>query len=317
MKYYIGIDLGGTNIAAGIVSEDGRVICKGSVPTNKGRTAKEIVKDMADLSYSLVKESQIPMSQIPSIGIGVPGTANRITERVEYANNLGFHDEPIMDMLREYFPDKKILFGNDAKVAAWAEFTAGSGRGYQSMVLVTLGTGIGGGIVLNGKVLEGVNFAAGELGHMTIDIHGKTCNCGRKGCFEAYASATALIEQTKEAMKANSDSLLWELCEHNLDYVEGKTVFLGVKRKDMTAQRILDSYIHYLSCGLLNIINMLQPEVICIGGGISNGGDMLLEPLQKIINQEDYARFSEKRTKLVIAQLGNDAGIIGAALQEN
>jgi glucokinase len=316
-QYYIGIDLGGTNIAAGIVTAEGKIIQKSSVPTPKGVSAAEIVQDMAKLVQALLQDANIGIHQIVSIGLGVPGTVNKATGVVEYANNLGFYNDNIVEMLQKYFPGKKIFFDNDANAAAWGEFIIGCGKGSKSMIAVTLGTGVGGGIVLDGNLYGGMNYAAGELGHVVINFDGKVCTCGRRGCFEAYASATALIEQTKEAMEKNPSSALWELCNGELLQVEGKTLFQGVDREDKVAVQVLEQYIQYLSVGLVNIINIFQPEIVCIGGGISKAGAKLIEPLQVIIDRENYARASEKQTKLLIAQLDNDAGIIGAALLKN
>lgn len=316
MKYYIGIDLGGTNIAAGLVSEDARLLNCLSIPTKSGRSAEEIVKDMASLAKKAAEEGSVSWEEIEAVGIGVPGTANRETGVVEYANNLGFYDEPIVSMMENELPGKAILFDNDANAAAWGEFVAGGGKGCKSMLAVTLGTGIGGGIILDGKLFHGINYGAGEFGHFTIDRNGIACNCGRKGCFEAYASATALVSQTKAAMEKNPDSLLWQLCKENLDMVEGRTLFDGVRQKDETAFAVLDQYVEYLAAGLVDLINIFQPELILIGGGISKAGDLLLKPLQAIIDREDYARSSKKRTRLAVAALDNDAGIIGAALLE-
>lgn len=314
MKYFIGIDLGGTNIAAGLVGEDASLKNHLSIPTKSGRSAREIVKDMAGLAKEAAALGGIAWEDIEAVGIGVPGTANRDTGMVEYANNLGFYDEPVVPMLEEELPGKPIRFDNDANAAAWGEYLAGSGKGSKSMLAVTLGTGIGGGIILDGKVFQGVNYAAGEFGHFVIDRNGIECNCGRKGCFETYASATALIAQTKEAMKENRDSLLWKLCGGNLELVEGKTLFDGVRKQDKTAEQVLNRYIEYLATGLVDLINIFQPELICIGGGISKAGDLLLNPLQEIMDREDYARTSRARTRLAVAKLDNDAGLIGAAL---
>ncbi|WP_097003182.1 ROK family protein [Lacrimispora amygdalina] len=316
MKYYIGIDLGGTNIAAGLVGEDGTLFTRLSVPTRSGRSAGEIVEDMADLAKKAAQEGNVSWEEIEAVGMGVPGTANKETGIVEYANNLGFYDEPLVSMMEKALPGKKIRFDNDANAAAWGEYTAGSGKGVSSMLAVTLGTGVGGGIILDGKLYEGVNYAAGEFGHFTIDRNGIVCNCGRKGCFEAYASATALISQTKEAMLDNPQSILWELCEGEIENVEGKTLFDGVRREDAAALFVFDRYVEYLAAGLLDLINIFQPELICIGGGISKAGDLLLDPLKRIIDQEDYARTSKRRTRITAAVLDNDAGLIGAALLE-
>lgn len=317
MRYYVGIDLGGTNIAAGLVGEDGTLKSQLSVPTKSGRSAREIVKDMASLAKNVAEMGEIPWENIEAIGIGVPGTANRDTGMVEYANNLGFYNEPMVSMLKEELPGKPIRFDNDANAAAWGEYVAGSGKGSKSMLAVTLGTGVGGGIILDGKLFRGVNYAAGEFGHFVIDRNGIPCNCGRRGCFEAYASATALVTQTKEAMEQHPESLLWELCGKNIEQVEGKTLFDGVRQGDETAKQVLSQFTLYLATGLVDLINIFQPEVLCIGGGISKAGDLLLKPLQAIIDKEDYAATSRNRTKITVATLDNDAGLIGAALLES
>lgn len=314
MGYYIGIDLGGTNIAGGLVTEEGKIRIKKSIPTGRGRSAVEIVEDMADLAVHLAEAGGITWDEVCSVGIGVPGTANKETGVVEFANNLGFYDEPIVQLLKERLPGKNILFDNDANAAAWGEYVAGSGKGTKNMIAVTLGTGVGGGIILNGELYEGVNYAAGELGHFVIDFNGKECNCGRRGCYEAYASATALIEQTKEAMKKNPSCALWKIVGGDLERTEGKTVFDGIAMGDAVANQVFEQYIHYVGVGLVDLINIFQPELICIGGGISKAGEMLLDPLGRIIERESYTRTAKHQTKLVIASLDNDAGIIGAAL---
>lgn len=314
MGYYIGIDLGGTNIAGGLVTEDGTILAKGSVPTGRGRSAAEIVDDMAALAKRVAEDGKVSWEEVASVGVGVPGTANKETGVVEFANNLGFFDEPIVRLLEERLPGKRILFDNDANAAAWGEYVAGSGKGTESMIAVTLGTGVGGGIILNGALYEGINYAAGELGHFVIALDGKACSCGRKGCYEAYASATALIEQTKEAMEKNPFSALWEIVGGDLERTEGKTVFDGIRLGDETAKQVFDRYIRYVGVGLVDLINVFQPELICIGGGISKAGEMLLAPLRRMIEEESYTRTAKRQTKLAIASLDNDAGIIGAAL---
>lgn len=314
MKYFIGIDLGGTNIAGGAVREDGSLLSKVSIPTGRGRSAGEIADDMAALAMQAAKEGEIAWDEVEAVGVGVPGTANKETGIVEFANNLGFYDEPIVTLLEERLPGKRILFDNDANAAAWGEYVAGAGRGTKSMIAVTLGTGVGGGIILDGELYEGINYAAGELGHFVIALDGKACNCGRRGCYEAYASATALVEQTREAMRKNPSSVLWNIAGGDLERVEGKTVFDGIRLGDGTAKQVFERYIRYVGVGLVDLINVFQPELICIGGGISKAGEMLLAPLRRMVEQESYTRTAGRQTRLAIASLDNDAGIIGAAL---
>ena len=311
--YYIGVDLGGTNIAAGVVDQSGAIVCKGSVPTGTGGGAA-IAERIAGLVNRLLAENGLEQEELGAIGVGVPGTANQETGLVEYANNLGMEDEPLLELLEPYFPGVGLVFENDANAAAYAEYLFGTGRGADSMILVTLGSGIGGGMIFGGKLFEGINYAAGEFGHFTVKYDGLPCNCGRRGCFERYASASARVEQTKEAMEEHPESLLWQLCGGNLDRVDGKLLFEAVGREDETAKKVLDAFTGYLGTGLIDLINIFQPEVICLGGGVSRAGAYLTDPVKKMMAKESYTRMSKRKPKLVAASLGNDAGIIGAAL---
>ncbi len=313
--YYIGIDLGGTSVKLGIVDEACRIVKMGSTPTPPNCGAKELVSDMVSLAGKLLEEAGISVEQVASLGLGVPGTANKRTGLMEYANNLCFENEPLTHYLEEYF-HKPVYFTNDANAAAWGEFVAGCGKGHSSMIMVTLGTGIGGGIILNGRLYEGCNYAAGEFGHLTLQYDGLPCNCGRRGCFEVYASATALCRLGREAMEAEEgrDSLLWTLSGHNPENVGGDMIFKASESGDATAARVVDRYIKYLSIGVTDLINIFQPEILCIGGGVSNAGEALLVPLKKLVGEKIYTRTSAVKTELVMASLGNRAGIIGAAM---
>jgi Transcriptional regulator/sugar kinase len=312
--YYIGVDLGGTNIAVGVVSADFKIIKKGSTPTLAERDGKEIIRDMAALCEKLVKEAELTFDDIAYVGIASPGTANSSTGCVEYANNLPFLNFPIADLLMSFIPVKKVYVENDANAAAWGEAVAGAAKGVADSVFVTLGTGVGGGIVIDKKVYAGFNFAGAELGHMVIEYQGRKCTCGRHGCWESYSSATGLIKMTKEKMLENKDSIMWGMCDNSIDNISGKTAFAAMKQGDKAGKEVVDMYIGYLACGLGNIINIFQPEILSIGGGICNEGDALMVPLQALILNEQYGAVGgRKLTQLKIAQLGNDAGIIGAA----
>lgn len=313
MKYNIGIDLGGTNIAAGLVNEDYEVVYKTSVKTNIPRPPKEIADDMISLVKKILDDNKLTLEDINSIGVGVPGTANLETGILEDANNLQMENVPLVNWLEEGLKEK-VYFENDAKAAAWGEYLAGAGKGSNSLVAVTLGTGIGGGIIMDRKIYRGVNFASGEIGHTVINFNGIECNCGRRGCYEVYASATALINQAKDAMKENINSLLWEKCNQNLENLDGKMFFQAVAANDIVALKVLEQYNYYLSIGITNIINTFQPDVLCIGGGISKVGNLILDPLRSMVSSKRYSQNSKKQTKIVTAKLGNDAGIIGAAL---
>ena len=310
--YSIGIDMGGTKLAAGVVGADGTILHKLSVPTGEP-DATVIAAKTEELIFRLLTETGLDLSGVGVIGIGVPGTANQQTGMIEYANNLGMEDVPFLELLRPYFKDTPMVLENDANAAAYAEFLFGAGRGSRSMVMVTLGTGIGAGIIINGELYEGVNYAAGEIGHTVIDTNGSPCSCGRRGCFECYASASALCGQARDAMRADRGSLLWELCHGDIALVDGMMFFDAVRRGDVTAMRVFERYTEHLAVGLSDVVNFLQPELIVIGGGISREGEFLLAPVREQMEHLDYARTSRRRTVMRSAALGNDAGIIGAA----
>ncbi|HHV95111.1 MAG TPA: ROK family protein [Clostridiaceae bacterium] len=310
--YYIGIDLGGTNIAAGIVDEEGKIILKDSVPTLREREYPEIIKDMAMLCLKLIKDAGLDLSDIKSIGVGAPGTPDVKNGILIYANNLKFKNVPIRTEMQKYI-NLPVYIDNDANCAALAESVAGAAKGYENSITITLGTGIGGGIVFGGKVYSGFNGAAAEVGHIVIDYQGKMCTCGRRGCWEAYGSAPALIEQTQEAAKQNPDSLINKLVDNDLSKIDAKTAFDAAKQGDKTAKEVVDRYIKYVAEGLIDLINVFTPEVIVIGGGISKEGEYLLKPLREHIAKGVYAK-DVPQTEIKIAMMGNDAGIIGAAM---
>ncbi len=311
MKYYVGIDLGGTNIVAGVVDENYKIVAKASTKTNCPRPEKEIADDMAKMALQAVENAGLTIEQIEWVGIGTPGIANSATGIIEYSNNLGFKNTPMVKYIRETI-DKPVFIENDANAAAYGEFVAGAAKGAKNAVCITLGTGVGGGIIVDGKIYAGSNFAGAEIGHTVIEVDGAQCSCGRKGCFEAYSSATGLIRMTKEAIAEHPDSVMAKLGEKN-GKVTARTSFDAMKDGDEYAKVVVDKYIKYLAAGITNTINIFQPDVLCIGGGVCNEGDALLLPMKAIVEKEVYTRDSEKNTKIVIAELGNDAGIIGAA----
>lgn len=311
--YRIGVDLGGTNIAIGIVDQDNKIIKKGSVPTKAGRHPDEIIKDMADLCNRLLGENNILPCQAESLGIASPGAVDVDNGIITRASNLNMIDYPIVEKLKEHLDIKKITVENDANAAAMGEAIAGSGKDVNTFIMVTLGTGVGGGIIINGKIYAGFNHAGGELGHMVIEHNGRQCTCGRKGCWETYSSATGLINMTKEYMMTNKKSVMWKIVEQDIDRVNGKTAFQAAGMGDMTARTVCAEYTDYLACGLINIINIFQPEIISIGGGISYEGENLMAPLRELVDRAQFTHRNEIKTQLRIAELRNDAGIIGAA----
>jgi len=314
--YRIGIDLGGTNIAAGLVSADMRIIDKMSVPTLAQRAPELIIDDMAELCKRLVAAHGLSVNDVEAVGVASPGIADHDNGVVEYANNLPFRRFRLAELLRERFPVGRINVENDANAAAWGEAVAGAAKGTRNSVMITLGTGVGGGIIIDGKICSGFNFAGGELGHIVIREGGRQCSCGRRGCWEAYSSATALIALTGEkldACRASGRPTLIEKLFEQRGKISARTAFEAMKAGDEAGKEVVDEYIRYLACGLTNIVNIFQPEVISIGGGISNEKDNLLRPLIPIISKEQYGGGIVKATVIKIAELGNDAGIIGAA----
>ena len=310
--YRLGIDLGGTNIVAGVVDENFNIVATAKRKTNCPRPAEEIVNDMAEISLEAISKAGIKVEDIESAGVGSPGSINPTDGVVVYSNNLGFFNLELSKLLKEK-TGIDFYLDNDANAAAYGELIAGAGKGVNNFVMITLGTGVGGGAIIDGKMLTGSNYAGGELGHTVIDINGQMCSCGRQGCFEAYASATALIRQTKQAMVKYPNSIMWEIVKGNIDAVNGLTAFDAMRKGDEAGKAVVDKYIYYLSVGISNMINIFQPEILCIGGGVSKEGDNIIVPLQKIVDGENYARLMEKKAVIKAAELGNDAGIIGAA----
>ena len=312
--YYLGVDLGGTNIAIGLVNEKFEIILKDKVPTGAARPTAEIIDDMASLCKSIVERAGITFDEVEYVGIAAPGSIDPKAGVVRYANNIKMNNYPIAEELKSRLPVKKVLLENDANAAALAEAKAGAGKGCSELVMITLGTGVGGGIVIGGKLYSGFNYSGAELGHTVIEIGGRPCTCGRLGCFEAYSSATGLINMTKEKMIENVDSVMWDLVKDNLENVSGRTAFEAAKQGDGAGKEVVDMYVKYLACGLTNMVNIFQPQVLCIGGGVCGEGDYLLKPLIRAIRRCEYGAATQTNfSEIKIAELGNDAGIIGAA----
>lgn len=313
MRYCIGIDLGGTNIAGGLADLDGRLLLTDSVPTGLPCTADAIADRIAMLCRAMVQKAGFALEDAAWVGVGAPGSVDTATGTVLYANNLEFHNTPLAELLTRRL-GRPVFVDNDANAAAWGEYCAGAGKGSRSMVMVTLGTGVGGGVVLDGRILTGCNGAAAELGHFVIQQDGLECNCGLRGCFEQYGSVTALIRQARDAMAAHPESALWQLAGGDAANVNGRMVFDAARSGDATACQVVDTYIGYLCVGVTSIINIFQPEILCIGGGISRQGDLLIQPLRAYNAAHGYSRGTGPQTNVVTARLFGDAGIIGAAL---
>ena len=312
--YRLGIDLGGTNIVAGVVDKKYKIVAKASCKTAVPRPESEICDSMAEVAKKAVEKAKLTMDDIESVGIGVPGAVNPKTGVIEYSANLFFHNWEVVEMMEERL-GKKVHIENDANAAALGEYLAGSAKGARNAVAITLGTGVGGGIIIDGKIYSGSNFAGAELGHMVIVKDGKECACGRRGCWETYASATGLINLTKQKILSEKleFSYMLKLCDGDINKVNGRTAFDAMRDGDPTAKSVVEEYISYLSCGLVNIINIFQPDVLCIGGEISNEGENLLGPVRSYVERERYTKHNDKQTVICKCTLGNDAGIIGAA----
>ncbi len=315
---YCGIDVGGTTIKAGLVDDDGKITARKSIRVTYGQVdfPRYLSKTMAEAVGTLLEDGGLSAADLPYVGAGFPGSVDDGKGQFLFAPNMPIHEAPIRELFREYCPIP-LRMGNDANCAALGEFRAGAGKDYRSLVLITIGTGVGTGIILDGKMWTGCNSAGAEGGHISLNPNGPLCGCGRRGCLEAYASASGLIRMTVDKMLNYKDSLLWKTAENSLDKVNGETVFRAARLGDERAKEVLDEYLGYLGEGILNIINLLQPDVVVLGGGISNADDdLFLEPLKKKMEGRDMAKYSLPKTKIVKATLGNDAGLIGAAFLE-
>lgn len=309
MKYYAGVDLGGTGIKCGIVDESGNIVAVKKCATKKGVSAETIIADMSELVTQLINQTGY---KIEGVGVGCPGLIDSSEGVVVYSNNLGWKNVPLVSCLKSLL-NLPVFVTNDANAAALGEYVCGAGKNYKSLVMFTLGTGVGSGIVINGKLFEG-NFGAGvELGHEVIRLNGEKCTCGRRGCLETYASATALMRQAKSAMEKDKDGLLWKLSDGNKEKVDGKMIFDAYRAGDKTALKVVKKYIEYLSAGIANAINAFHPETIVLGGGISASGETFLKQLKRKVGKQIFGGTEFAPVDIVIASLGNDAGICGAA----
>lgn len=338
----VGLDLGGTYIKGGIVDEANRIVARGATPTMAEREAEEIIRDMASLVKKLTEEAGITLRDIAGIGIGSPGTIDAGSGVVLYSNNIRWENVPLAELLGKMLTEDadcgviKVRVSNDANCAALGEMVCDTDSGIQSAVLLTLGTGVGSGIILNGKLYEGEQPGGAELGHMVICHGGRQCSCGRKGCLEAYVSASALVEDARQAARNTEKSLLCVLAgaellcppekiqqsamdglteknQDRLDGLNGKHVIEAVRQKDPAAVKVFEQYLEYLGCGITNIINIFRPEVIYLGGGICEGFDLMEETLQKYIRENCFGGEIAAVAQIKKAAHGNDAGIIGAA----
>ena len=306
---YIGIDVGGTNLKAGLVNEEGTIVAVERTPLDF-QGPEPFAETLAQLAAAVMERGGVEVKDVAYVGMGIPGAVKG--GEILYTANIPMKNVPLEALFRKHL-DLPVLLGNDADCAAVGEWSCGAGRGTKHFVVITLGTGVGGGMILNGKLYSGCG-AGGEVGHIVIKQDGVPCNCGRRGCWEAYASATGLIRETKEAMEQHPESALHAVAAAN-GGVEGRTAFQAAEQGDETALAVCRAYAEYLAAGLTNLVNIPHPEAVALGGGVAAAPEhLLLEPVREIVARECYARHVDQVPRIIRAELGNDAGIIGAAM---
>lgn len=310
--YRAGIDLGGTNIKAGIVDENQKILVEDSVPTRVERPYQEIIKDMADLVKNLLNKIHATDAELSSVGVGSPGTVDAANGVVLYSNNFDWDNIPLAAELGKYFTCP-IKVSNDANCAALGEVKAGAAREIKNAILITLGTGVGGGVIIDGQVFEGAHAGGAELGHTSLIFGGELCTCGRRGCVEAYVSATGLIREAKRAAEKDPQSVMNELCKGDLSNMNGKIPFDAAEQKDPAGMKVVNDYITYLGESIANYVNIFRPDVILLSGGICNQKEKLTEPLTEYIQTKCFGGEKAFIPEVRCAILGNSAGIIGAA----
>ena len=310
---YIGIDIGGTNLKAGLVDESGLILATHRMKVAQIDDQDSLAWTLVSLTQDLCRAADVPLDQVASVGVGVPGAVEIYSGSVLYTCNLPLRNVPLRKLFHRYLT-LPLYVENDANCAALAEYYVGAGRGSKRFVTITLGTGIGGGIIHNGKIFHGSNGMAGEVGHMSIVYRGEPCPCGRRGCWERYASAAALKRLTAEAIREHPDSILSQVVAEHGGHVSGQSAFIAQRRGDPVGKQVCEQYIDYLAAGIVNLINIFQPDTLAIGGGVSNEDERyLLYPLRRRVEQESLPCNRDKMTKIVRAELGTQAGIIGAA----
>ncbi len=309
MKYYVGIDLGGTFIKGGIVDENGKIVIEDKVPTECKKGEEKVVENISRLALDLLEKSGVDGASVVGLGMGVPGMIDCKEGIVILSENLYMENFPIAKKVAAQ-TGLQVVIANDANVATLGEVKFGAAKAYEDVIMLTLGTGVGGGIVVGGKLVEGNKSVGAELGHMVVKAGGEVCSCGRKGCLEAYSSATAIIRETKKAMTAHKDSKMWEI--GSLDKVTGKTAF-DYKDTDVYAKEVVDDYVEMLACGITNLGNIFRPHAVLLGGGVCAQGEDLVNPVQAIVDKEVFAGSLGPKVPILIAALENSAGVLGAA----
>lgn len=308
----IGIDLGGMSVKYGLVNERNEIIARHVIPTNIEISAEDFIKEMCKGVHDLLETTTYTIKDVKSIGVGSPGVINIKEGVVIYSNNFGWVNVPLVKLFQEEF-NLPIGIANDADAAALGEATAGAAKGAQNAVLLTLGTGVGSGVIMNGEIFQGPLNGGCELGHMTIKTDGVRCTCGNVGCLEAYASATGLMRLGREAVEANPSSMLALKADGNLESINGKLIFDCKEASDEVAMQVVDEYLHYVAVGVATVINSFRPEMVILGGGVSAQKEKLTNDIQERIKKIAFGAEFCEMSKVVTSELGNDAGIIGAA----
>ncbi len=320
MKYVIGIDIGGTNVKGGVLTQDGEVLKSYSIKTDAKNGAEDVLNRIKELVEVMLKENNISKEDVIGAGMGIPGPVNTDTGIVNFCPNMiGWENFPAAKLMTEK-TGIKFKVGNDVNVITMGEYWKGAARGYKNVLGITLGTGIGGGIIINGNLVSGISGAAGEVGHLKVEENGKLCGCGQYGCWEAYASATGLIRETMSRLMVNTNTSIWAEFDKDMsDYkdkdmanLEAKHIFDAAKKGDRLAMELVDFEVRYLALGVASLINVINPEIVVIGGGISLAGDILFDKLKTKL-KENTLKVALDAVKIVPAELKNDAGVVGAA----
>ncbi len=310
-KYIIAIDLGGMSAKGALFSLAGELLYEERILTNKSDGFEGTLQKLSSLSQAVIKGYGCTMDEVSAIGAAAPGIVDRDNGMILRWSNFDWNNIPFAKRLSE-LTGKKVVVANDANVAALGEATFGATSKYQSSILLTIGTGIGGGMIFNGKIIEGFRSAGAELGHITIRKDGLPCACGRRGCYEKYASATALVLQTRHAMVEDLQSTMWEIADGKIENVDGRTAFTAARQGDETAKKVVEQFVGYLSEGIADFVNILRPEAIVLGGGVAEQGENLFAPLRKAVDERSYIAMDIVPLKIVGAKLGNKAGVYGA-----
>lgn len=312
MNYYLGLDVGGTNLAAGIVDENYHVIAKAVLPAGADRNIEVITADMIRVCRMAAEKAGYKLEDFQTIGIGMPSYVNPATQLLVHANCFGWRNVPIFSYLEKHYSGQ-IYIENDANCAALGEVLAGNAKGCKNVIMLTLGTGVGGGIILDGKIYAGADLMGAELGHIKLIYKGQRCTCGQLGCADSYCSARGLAQQAREAVLECEKSIIMDLCDSNLEKIDAKIVFKAAQKGDQTAKEVLKQYIDYLVTAMSTFTTIFRPELFILGGGVANAGNALIEPLQKSLLANTFAGAEIGVPQIKLAGCGDDAGIIGAA----